>query len=95
MKLVRGDCGNICGIIDGTEAQLQKAQLDQIKWHFERDMIAALTRGVGGGRRSGTMLSFATTRAIGVVASEYPNASDASIKAAYREYKAHVRWSKR
>jgi hypothetical protein len=92
VDLIRGDCGNICGIEDGTAAQLEKAQLDQIKWHFERDMIAALTRGEGGGRRSGTMLGFEVTRAIGVVAAGYPDASEDSIKAAYREYRAYVRW---
>lgn len=81
MRYIHGDCGQVIGIEGGTEADLKRGQLAQIRWHFERDMIQALRYGKWIERRSGSTLSRNVIIAIGLVAAEYPNASEERVKA--------------
>lgn len=92
-EFVYGDCGQP-GLKSGTEADLLAEQLRILREQFDRDIYQAVANGNGGGLRSSSMLSRTVTNAIAAVATQYPNASQDSIKAAYAAYRDQVRNAK-
>lgn len=89
----RGDCGQPIGVRSGTQADLVRERLRLIREQFDACMYSALTHG-GFGLKSSYLVDWEILKPIEKVATEYPNASEASIEDAYAAYRRRVRWEK-
>lgn len=88
-----GDCGQPIGVRSGTQADLVRERLRLIREQFDACMYSALAHG-SFGLKSSYLIDWDVLAPIEKVASEYPNASDASIEAAYAAYRSCVRREK-
>lgn len=89
----RTDCGQPIGVRSGTQADLVRERLRLIREQFDACMYSALTYG-GFGLKSSYLIDWDILKPIERVAEQYPNASDASIEAAYAAYRRRVRSEK-
>ena len=93
MEFISGDCGQIIGVIGGTDADLKAAQLRQCGAEFYGALREALYYGESdpiGSARSSRVLDQATHDAIGYVALEFPKPRPETVDKAVAAYNACV-----